>query len=499
MADHEIRGVHPTPPSAAAPPHLKFNASPSPIYKIGDGKRAPRRDNLMSTRHSVAGEANPDNYSALFNKISALETSVSRALTSRGGHSKSFEASLMYTPIDPPDLGETQGAKQPKHFNNDRKDLMVSLRNTQFAGDGTDLVTTTNLLRSLSLKLNSNGYSSAAAYDLSKSCTRLSALAFWSDAEEGGTDFSVAWRSFNQIFHDQVDPLRARCDLETLKQKMPTCISATLQKVVALNKIAALAVPTDRRPSQIILGVRSDIEWIVRSYYPYSFDKIMTVDAEAKETYENHVMDYEESLIHGLNDLEPPSCTYDPIWSFLTTAVRELEMKQPIEAKRIESKSRSGQVSAITSTAPLPTENLFLSPPPSLPAALPQQGFLNSDTEAMVAEIVRQVSRRQPPPPNNTRPDTRQNHDSQNRLGPDTPHGFVNRDSRDTRDKTVPVGDNGSLSRDNLYCGNCTINRHAWSECYLYNKAKPGTIKCSGCSGYHVVACKRKSLERAES
>jgi hypothetical protein len=79
----------------------------------------------------------------------------------------------------------------------------------------------------------------------------LSALAFWSDAKEGGTDFSVAWRSFNQIFHDQVDPLRARRYLETLKQNMPTCISATLQKVVASNKIAALAVPTDQRPSHI--------------------------------------------------------------------------------------------------------------------------------------------------------------------------------------------------------------------------------------------------------
>jgi hypothetical protein len=61
----------------------------------------------------------------------------------------------MNTPIDPPDLGDTQGAKQPKNFNNDRKDLLVSLRNTQFSGDGTDLVTTTNLLRSIAFKLSS--------------------------------------------------------------------------------------------------------------------------------------------------------------------------------------------------------------------------------------------------------------------------------------------------------------------------------------------------------
>jgi hypothetical protein len=154
MAEHDkLQRLHPIPQ-----PQSKFNASPSPIYKIGDGKRAPMRDNLMSTRHSVAGEAIPDNYSALFNKISVLETSVSRALTSRGGNSRSFEASLMNTPIDPPDLGDTQGAKQPKNVNNDWKDLLVSLQNTQFAGDSTDLVTTTNLLRSLTLKLSSNGY-----------------------------------------------------------------------------------------------------------------------------------------------------------------------------------------------------------------------------------------------------------------------------------------------------------------------------------------------------
>jgi hypothetical protein len=329
-----------------------------------------------------------------------------------------------------------------------RKDVYQAIHAGLFSGSRQhDLVTATDFMRTLGAAIEDHKLSPEAAYALMKSCLTGRAYEFCVAQMELGVGFGHFWASFNRLYHDRYDIEKAQTRLYELKRTKPVFITQTMQALVKYNRIAGMSQPKAIRTSSIIQNSRSDIELILRRYYPYSVVGILEREVAARDKWvaeRNHLKALGKNEDAMISD-------YHPLNYLVDCACEALESVEATSPKAVDFTDVLGR----------------LSKKDREPVARPKATV----NELKVEPRVDDDSDFLPDPTDEDDPDPE----------------LATIERRAPFDRNKPDANFVPL---HIVCTNCGTLGHMWRKCYRYANAEPGSIKCVTCQYYHLGPCK---------
>ena len=311
-----------------------------------------------------------------------------------------------------------------------------------------------------------------AAITLLKTCTQGSIRNTIVDFPQG-TGFAHVWRSLCSWYHQKNDFLALEQTRLNLKSKKPTNIAHTIRRLLSVNKLCVLAFPESTRKVSLINNMRSDLEYLVRTWFPTDIEPIMLPEARARQSWSD---ERQSCRLQGKNPDEIAT-SYHPIFTLAELIVGRLEMVY------------GNAVMQKTQDAPRKAE----------PARGRARGFHVDEVaqesnlhDAGVAAFGDEV---QEPANHNPGGSHHDDHDNGPHTGAEestdvtafgTNPGNPATKAAPKAKRTLPVY---------VICPLCLTIGHIYSACTTYVNEKPGTRRCESCRGFHVSKCRSPGMQ----
>jgi hypothetical protein len=336
-----------------------------------------------------------------------------------------------------------------------RKDTLHAIHSSLFSGvKENDVVTATDFLRTVGDVIEDSKLHASAAYALIKSCLTGRAYEFCVAQLELGVGFGYFWGSFNKLFHDRFDIEKAQTRLFELRRTKPVFIAQTVQAIVKYNRIANMHLDPTQRIKTTIASTRSDIEAILRRFYPFSVNVVMDREIAARDKWTAE----RDFCRRTGRELVEMHTSYHPLNHLVDVVCEELESVEALSPK----------VESFTEIFGRATRDKKY------------EGATRPGGRVMEIDMT--------PPHDPSRPELDEESDYLPTPGVDT-----DPDPEIAAFERRPAFAPGArpFNMEYVICTNCGILGHTWRKCLKYDGAEPKKTPCTSCKCYHKAACKQ--------
>jgi hypothetical protein len=304
-------------------------------------------------------------------------------------------------------------------------------------------------------------------------------------------------------------PTAINDEINRLRSKPPQSIASVMSALSGLHVKLHAHLPPAEKLQNCITDFRSDLTFLLRTYWPFLLSPIMEKDEELRNAY--HV---EKAMLTRMKqDLSNMQNVYHPMSSILllsiskTSNIPALGYKAGFQLRDADRRPRDGHVHAMS------VEHDDGRREGAREQRRPQQGGGVRRSSAQVASMQAQPGGyrgggsgrpRQPnnrgaqgPSGSNKRPLTGRDPPRDRSTGRWLPRSGGNRPDRTQeyspfprrteRDVHALVTKPGGVTP--VRCGNCNMLYHRADQCFRYNKAAPGSRVCASCRGRHTGPC----------